>query len=117
MNAVKMIHDESAYTEALQRIENIMDAEEGTPESDELELLSYLVATYEDKAFPIEVPDAITAIRFIMEQREYTQKDFAALIGKSRASELLNGKREISMAQARTLYSEWGIPPEILLSA
>ena len=58
---------------------------------------------------------ALTAILFVMDQSGYEQKDLAALIGKSRASDVLNKKRSLSMKQARILYKEWGVPAETLL--
>ena len=59
---------------------------------------------------------AVLAIRFVMAQRDYEQKDFAALIGKSRASEILNKKRDLLMKQARTLHKKWDVPVEALLT-
>ena len=116
-NMVKIIHTAADYDAALARIETLMDADFGSAEGDELELLTLLVTTYEDAQFPVEVPDAVTAIKFIMDQRGYGQKDLAALMGKSRASEVLNRKRDISLNQARRLHKEWGVPAEALLSA
>lgn len=116
MTPLKIIHNEADYNAALKRIESLMDIEYGSPEGDELELLALLVSTFEDEQFPIDVPDAITAIRFIMDQRGYEQKDLAALFGKARASEILNKKRDISLNQARILHKEWGVPAEALLT-
>jgi HTH-type transcriptional regulator / antitoxin HigA len=65
--AVKPISSDEDYQSALWRIESLMDAEEGTPELDELEMLASLVELYEDQHFPIDLPDPIEAIRFRME--------------------------------------------------
>jgi HTH-type transcriptional regulator / antitoxin HigA len=65
--AVKPIRSSEDYQSALLRIESLMDAEEGTPELDELEMLATLVELYEDQHFPIDLPDPIEAIRFRME--------------------------------------------------
>jgi HTH-type transcriptional regulator / antitoxin HigA len=65
--AVKPISSDEDYQSALSRIESLMDAEEGTPELDELEMLATLVELYEDQHFPIDLPDPIEAIRFRME--------------------------------------------------
>ena len=59
--------------------------------------------------------DVLMAILFVMDQSGYEQKDLAALIGKSRASDVLNKKRSLSMKQARILYKDWGVPAETLL--
>lgn len=65
--AVKPINSDEDYQSALSRIKSLMDAEEGTPELDELEMLASLVELYEDQHFPIDLPDPIEAIRFRME--------------------------------------------------
>lgn len=65
--AIKPIKSDEDYQSALLRIESLMDAEEGTPEIDELEMLATLVELYEDQHFPIDLPDPIEAIRFRME--------------------------------------------------
>jgi len=64
----KIIKTEDDYEAALARIEEVMDAEVGTPEGDELELLSLIAEQYEDKTAPISPPDPISAIRFRIEQ-------------------------------------------------
>ena len=64
----RLIKNEEDYDKALSRIEQIMDAESGTAEMDELELLTALVEMYEDRHFPISRPDPIDAIKFRMEQ-------------------------------------------------
>lgn len=104
------------YDAALARVENLMDAQAGSPEGDELDILTTLVEAYEDKAFPVDIPDAVTAIQFVMDQQGLRQKDFAALIGKSRASEVLSKKRSLSLGQARILHKEWGVPASALLA-
>lgn len=117
MTDMNPVLTEANYEEALVRVESLMDAVMGTPEGDELHVLSTLIAAYEEKAFPMDVPDAVTAIRFVMDQKGLQQSDFAALIGKSRASEVLNEKRDLSMNQARKLCKDWGVPADSLLSA
>ncbi|TNE59562.1 MAG: transcriptional regulator [Alphaproteobacteria bacterium] len=115
MADIRPLHSEEDYAHALVRIEALMDAKPGTPQGNELDILVTLVEAYEERNLPLEVPDALTAILFIMDQRGLTQKDFAALVGKSRASEILNRKRGLSLNQAKLLYREWGVPAEALL--
>lgn len=88
---LKPIKIEQDYFEALERLEVIFDALPGTNKGDELEILGILLEEYENKHFPIELPDPIEAIKFRMEQLNYSQNDLAEVIGlKSRASEILN---------------------------
>ena len=112
----RLIKNEKDYDAALSRIEQLMDAESGTPEMDELELLTALVEMYEDKHYPIVPPDPINAIKFRMEQLGLVQKDMVPFIGsKSKVSEVLNGKRPLTLAMMRSLNKNLGIPAEVLL--
>lgn len=113
---IRPIKTSTDYERALQRIEEIFDAKLGTVEGDQLEVLGILVDTYEKEHFPIESPTLQEAIEFRFEQLGMQQKDFAKLLGsKSRASEILSGKRKLSLAQIRKLHRELHIPAEILL--
>jgi len=90
---VKPIRTEQDYDDALARIEEIWDAEPGTPESDELDVLSILVEAYEEEHHPIDPPDPIEAIKFRMEQTRLTRKDLEPFIGhRGQAAEVLNRK-------------------------
>jgi HTH-type transcriptional regulator/antitoxin HigA len=112
----KVIKTTAEHERAIARIEELFTAKPGTPKGDELELLILLVETYEAKEFPIDLPDPIEAIRFRMQQANLKQKDLIPIFGsKSKVSEVLNGKRELSLSMIRKLASELGIPTEVLL--
>jgi HTH-type transcriptional regulator/antitoxin HigA len=112
----KIIKTESDYAAALSRIEKLMDAKRNTPHGDELELLTLLVHDYEEKVFPIDIPDPIAAIRFRMEQRGLEPKHLVRFLGsRSRVSEVLSGRRTLSLRMIRSLVHGLGIPPEILV--
>lgn len=112
----KVIKTESEYAAALARIEKLMDARRNTPQGDELELLSLLVRDYEEKVFPIDKPDPVAAIRFRMEQQGLEPKDLVPLLGsRSRVSEVLSGRRNLSLQMIRNLVGHLGIPAEVLL--
>ena len=113
---IQPIHTEMDYQKALERIEEIFDAKPGTKQGDELEILGILIDEYEKKHFPIEAPNPVEAIKFRMDQLGMEQKDLARLLGsKSRASEILSGKRSLSLRQIKILYRKLGIPAEILI--
>lgn len=115
---IKLIKTEQDYEQALTRLEVIFNAEINTLESDELEVLSILIEKYEDKHFPIGLPDPIEAIKFRMEQMGYNQKDLAKMVGlKSRASEILNRKRKLTLQMIRLLHEGLKIPTEVLVQA
>lgn len=104
------------YHQALERLEVIFDAKKSTPEGDELEVLSILIEKYEDEHFPVHLPDPIEAIKFRMEQMDYTQKDLAEVVGlTSRASEILNRKRKLSLEMIRKLRDKLRIRTEVLI--
>jgi len=113
---IQPIHTEKDYQKAMDRIEEIFDAKPGSIEGDELEILGILVDEYEKKQFPIEAPKPVEAIKFRMDQLGIEQKDLAKILGsKSRASEILSGKRSLSLRQIKLLYKKLGIPAEILI--
>ena len=112
----KIIKTNKEYQKALERLDKIFDAKKGSAEADELELLSLLIEQYEDKHFPLNLPDPIEAIKFRMEQMGYTQTDLANAIGlKSRASEILNRKRKLTLDMIRSLNEQMNIPIELLV--
>ena len=112
----KVIKTEEDYQNALSRIDELMDAGSNTPEGDELELLVTLVELYEEKKYPIEMPDAIEAIKFRMEQLGLNQQAIVPFLGsKSKVSEVLNKKRPLSLSMMRALNKGLAIPAEILL--
>ncbi|MDQ3842391.1 MAG: helix-turn-helix domain-containing protein [Bacteroidota bacterium] len=113
---LKPINTKKDYNKALKRLEEIFDARKGTSEGDELEVLSILIEKYEDKQFPIGLPDPIEAIKFRMEQLGYNQVDLAKIVGlKSRASEILNKKRKLSLEMIRLLHDRLNIPTDVLI--
>lgn len=115
---IKPIKTEQDYSDALERLEKIFDAKKGTNDGDELEILGILIERYENEYFPIDLPDPIEAIKFRMEQLNYSQNDLANVIGlKSRASEILNKKRKLSLEMIRNLNAIMKIPTEVLIQS
>ena len=113
---IKPIRTEVDYDRALAEIDGLMGAAPGTPEGDDLEVLTTLVEAYEAEHWPMEAPDPIAAIEHVMEARGLRQKDLAALIGSQpRASEVLNRQRPLTLAMIRALSAEWNLPAEVLV--
>jgi len=113
---IRPIRTKRDYERALGRIEALMDAESGTDEGDELEVLATLVDVYEERHFPIGAADPVEAILFRMEQQELERKDLEAFIGsRHRVSEVLNRKRGLSLDMIRRLHAGLGIPLEVLV--
>jgi HTH-type transcriptional regulator/antitoxin HigA len=115
---IKPIKTKKDYEQALERLELIFDAKKGTEKGDELEILGMLIDMYEKEKFPIGFPDPVEAIKFRMEQLGYNQTDLANVVGlKSRASEILNRKRKLSLEMIRQIHSRLNIPTEVLIQA
>lgn len=116
MSNIRPIRTEADYDAALARAEALMDAEEGTPEADELDVLATLIEAYEDKHYPMDLPDPIEAIKYRMERQGLTRKDLEPMIGtRTRVAEVLNGKRNLSITMIRNLHAKLGISAEVLI--
>lgn len=112
----KVIKTEAEHKAALARIDRIFDALPGTPKGDELELLLLLVETFEESAYPIDPPSPIAAIRFRMEQQGLEPKDLVPYIGsKSKVSEVLSGRRPLSLSMIRRLVAGLHLPAEVAI--
>jgi HTH-type transcriptional regulator/antitoxin HigA len=112
----KLIKTEADHAAALSRLEEIFEAELGTPEGDEAELLTALIELYEEKNFPIDRPVPLEAIRFRMEQQGLKPKDIVPYIGSaSKVSEVLSGRRRLSLNMIRNLSEGLAIPAGVLL--
>ena len=113
---VKPIKTEADYDAALRAIERLWKAEPGTPAADRLEVLVTLVEAYEAERWPIDLPDPVAAILFRMEQQELTRRDLEPYLGgRGRVSEVLTGKRALTLAMIRKLHAGLGIPLESLI--
>jgi HTH-type transcriptional regulator/antitoxin HigA len=113
---LKPIRTKKEYKLALERLEVIFDAIFGSPQGDELEILGMLIEKYENEQFIINLPDPIEAIKFRMEQMGYSQSDLAKVVGlKSRASEILNKKRKLSLEMIRNIHQTLKIPTSVLI--
>jgi HTH-type transcriptional regulator/antitoxin HigA len=117
---IQPIRNEADYDAALKDIEQYFDHEPlpGTPEADRFDVLATLIGAYEQEHWRIDPPDdAVDAITAVMEFKRLSQSDLAALLGsRSRASEILNRRRSLTMEQARLLHQEWGVPAESLIA-
>ena len=115
-SAVRPIRTEADYDTAMTEVERLWGATSGTPRGDRLDVLVTLIEAYEEKHFPIDPPDPITAILFRMEQQGLKRKDLEPLIGsRARVSEVLAGRRNLSLQMIRRLHKELSIPAEVLI--
>ena len=116
MANIKPIHTEADYVASLARIEEMMGAEIGSPEGDELDVLVTLVESYEADNVPMPLPDPVEAIKFRMDQTGLQPRALIPIFGsRAKVYEVLKGKRAITMPMARALHEHLGIPAEVLL--
>jgi HTH-type transcriptional regulator/antitoxin HigA len=112
----RVIKTEEEYQAALAHLESLMDATPDSAEEQELELFSVLIEKFENEHYPIGLPDPVEAIKYRMEQQGLTRKDLIPYIGsQSKVSEVLSGKRALSLSMIRALHDGLGIPAEVLL--
>jgi HTH-type transcriptional regulator/antitoxin HigA len=115
---VTPIKNKKQHEDALNRIYKLMqkDIKEGSAQSDELEVLSILVKEFENKHYSVPLPDPIEAIKFRMEQMGMSESQLADILGyRSRKSEILSGKRKLSLSMIRKLNEILAIPAHILI--
>ena len=114
----KVIKNARDYEVALAEIEKLIDLDPAldTQAGEKLELLALVVENYEAKEFPSTLPDPVEAIRFRMEQAGMNQRDLVPYIGsRSKVSEVLSGKRPLTLSMIRALHTGLGIPAKVLL--
>jgi len=114
---IKPIRTEEEHKAGLAEIERLWGTvKPGTPEGDRFEVLGMLVEAYEIEHCPIEPPDPISAITFRLEQQGLTRKALEPILGtRARVSEILRGKRQLTLAMIRAIHREFGIPIDVLV--
>ncbi|MFQ6006118.1 MAG: type II toxin-antitoxin system HigA family antitoxin [Woeseia sp.] len=113
---LKPIKNDRELNRAVKRIDELWGAKPGTPKGDELDVLMFIVAKYEDEHFSIPASGPIEAIKFLMEQNSLSRKDLEPYIGASgRVSEVLNRKRNLTLAMIKKLHEGLKFPYECLI--
>jgi len=113
---VRPIRTEDDYQACLVEISTLMNAELGTPAGDRLDVLATLVEAYEAERFPTEMPDPISAIEFMMGQKQLTRRDLEPAIGtRARVAEVLNRRRHLTLPMIRALSRLLDIPADVLI--
>jgi HTH-type transcriptional regulator/antitoxin HigA len=113
---MKPIHSEAEYQAALAQIEASWDAGDGSEAAEQLEALSMLVEAYEKQCYPIEAPDPIEFLNYVLENRGMARKDLEPYIGsRARVSEIMNKVRPLSLEMIRRLSSGLGFPATALI--
>ena len=117
---LRPIKNNKHYKDALARVYALMqkDIKTDSKESDELEILSILVKEYENEHYPIPKPNPLDAIRFRLDQMNMSEAELSEILDyRSRKSEILSGKRKLSLAMIRKLNETLHIPAEVLIQS
>jgi HTH-type transcriptional regulator/antitoxin HigA len=117
---LKPIKNNQQYEDALARAYSLMqkDIKPDSKTSDELEVLSILIKEYENEHFPVLKPNPIEAIKFRLDQMNMSEAELSEILGyRSRKSEILSGKRKLSLSMIRKLNEVLRIPAEVLIKA
>lgn len=119
MKNIKPVRTKADYKAALARIEALiaLQPKKGTAAYDELDVLGTLVDAYEETHYPIDVPDPVEAVKYLMEEQGLKPKDLVSYFGsKGNVSEFLNRKRGLSVRVIKALHEDFKIPYEVLLA-
>jgi len=115
---VTPIKSQRDYRRALREIEGLMKAQRNTPEGDRLDVLVTLVEAWEAKHYPLDLPDAVEAIKYHMEQKGLAPRDLIPFIGsRNRVHEVLSRKRPLTLPMIQRLHEGLSIPAESLIKA
>jgi HTH-type transcriptional regulator/antitoxin HigA len=115
---IRAIHNDADYAWAMNEVRQYFDNEPapGSPDGDRFEVLLQLIKAYEDKV-PVPAADPIEVLEFAIETMGKTQADLARIIGRNRASEILNRQRPLTLDMIRQISAEWKLPIEALTPA
>ena len=115
---IKAIKSDEDYKKTMKIIDSLWECEENSKDADLLEVLAILVEDYEKIHYPIEEPDPIEYIKYLIEQTHLTKKELAKYLGgENRVSEVLNRKRPLTLKMIKNLYHHLHIPAATLLAS
>ena len=113
---IKPIRTDADYKVTMSRIDDLFDAEFGSEEGDELEVLSMMVVAWEQKHYAIAEPDPVEFIKNVMEFRGAGQGELATVLdSRPRASEILNRRRPLTLGNIRKITAAWQVPADALI--
>lgn len=114
---IRPIRTDAEHEAALREIEALWGAAEGSAEGDRLDVVATLIEAYEDRRWPIDEIDPVEAIEVAMAYEGRTRADLGRLIGPSRATEILQRKRALTLPMIRKIASNWHVPERVLVKA
>lgn len=115
---IRPIRTDADRDEAIREIDRLWGAPENSVEGDKLDVLATLVSVYDDKHYPIKPPSPLEMLNYAVTDMGRSQKELAELLGsRSQASDLLSGRRRVSLGIAQKISAAWNIPIQLLVAA
>jgi HTH-type transcriptional regulator / antitoxin HigA len=113
---VRALHNQADYEWAIGEVTRYFENEPelGSEDGDRFEILTVLINAYEEQNFPVADADPVEVLHFAIESMGKTQADLSRLVGRNRASEILNRVRPLTLDQIRIISAEWKLPIETL---
>jgi HTH-type transcriptional regulator/antitoxin HigA len=115
---IRPIRNDDDHTAALKEIERLWGAASGTEDGDKLDILATLVEKYEESRWPCidDASDPIDLLDYAIDELGHSQAELAELLGfRSRASELLNRRRPLTVEMIHKISQAWKIPADLLV--
>lgn len=114
---MRPIRNDEDHRAAIEQIDALLGAEQGTPDGDRLDVIATLVYAYEDRRWPVDELDPIEAIEAAVAYEGHDRAELATLIGQSGATEVLQRKRALTLAMIRKIAAAWNVPERVLVKA
>ncbi len=115
---IRPIRTDDDHTAAVREIERLWDAPQGSPDADKMDVLATLIDAYESRRWPIKPGTPRDVLGYAISDMGRSQTDLAELLGsRSQASDLLSGRRRVSLEVARTISAAWSIPIALLVAS
>ena len=113
---IRPIRSDEDHRDAILEIERLWGAAPGTADGDKLDILATLVEAFEVKRWPIDPVEPLDVLKSAIADDGRSQAELAVVLGsRSRASEILSGKRHITLEAARKISRAWNIPIQLLI--
>lgn len=114
---IRPIRNDDEHREALIEIDRLWNAPQNTPDGDKLDVLVTLVEVYESTPWPIGPVSPRDILEYAISDMGRSQKELAELLGsRSQASDLLSGRRKVSLELAQKISAAWRIPIQLLVA-
>ncbi len=115
MDATLLIDSDAELLRARALVDQLWNSSDPTDVA-RLGAQARLIAAYEEKKWPRRPPSVADLIRHLMDQHGLTRVDLIPLLGTpSRVSEVLRGKKGLSMAMVQRLHARFRVPADLLL--